>query len=94
MGLNITTDGIVKGFFGGNAYLAILALLFICVFLLKSGLGFVPGYRVELSEARSSGIELTNKVRYELAGYTALLARANQAFITDCLLYTSPSPRD
>ena len=83
MGLNITTDGIVKGFFGGNAYLAILALLFICVFLLKSGLGFVPGYRVELSEARSSGIELTNKVRYELAGYTALLARANQAFITE-----------
>ena len=83
MGLNITTDGVVKGFFGGNAYLAILALLFICVFLLKSGLGFVPGYRVELSEARVSGIELTNKVRYEVTGYTALLARANQAFIAE-----------
>ena len=35
MGLNITTDGVVKGFFGGNAYLAILALLFICVFSAK-----------------------------------------------------------
>ena len=83
MGLNITTDGVVKGFFGGNAYLAILALLFICVFLLKSGLGFVPGYRVELSEARVSGIELTNRVRYELTGYKALLARINQAFIAE-----------
>jgi len=83
MGLNFTTDGVVKGFFGGNAYLAILALLFICVFLLKSGLGFVPGYRVELGEARVSGIELTNKVRYEVAGYTALLARTNQAFIAE-----------
>ena len=83
MGLNITTDGVVKGFFGGNAYLAILALLFICVFLLKSGLGFVPGYRVELSEARVSGIELTNRVRYELTGYKALLARVNQAFIAE-----------
>jgi len=83
MGLNITTDGVVKGFFGGNAYLAILALLFICVFLLKSGLGFMPGYRVELGEARVSGVELTNKVRYELTGYKALLARANQAFIAE-----------
>ena len=83
MGLNITTDGMVKGFFGGNAYLAILALLFICVFLLKSGLGFVPGYRVELGEARVSGVELTNKVRYEVSGYKALLARANQAFIAE-----------
>ncbi len=83
MGLNITTDGAVKGFFGGNAYLAILVLLFICIFLLRSGLGFVPGYRVELGEARSSGIELTNKVRYELTGYTAILARANQAFIAE-----------
>ncbi len=83
MGLNFTTDGVVKGFFGGNAYLAILALLFICVFLLKSGLGFIPGYRVELGEARISGVELTNKVRYELTGYKALLARVNQAFIAE-----------
>jgi len=83
MGLNITTDGMVKGFFGGNAYLAILMLLFICVFLLKSGLGFVPGYRIELGEARLSGIELTNKVRYEVSGYKALLARVNQAFIAE-----------
>lgn len=83
MGLSISTDGVVKGFFGGNAYLAILALLFICLFLLKSGLGFVPGYREELSEARVSGVELTNKVRYEVAGYQALLARANQAFIAE-----------
>jgi len=83
MGLNITADGVVKGFFGGNAYLAIIALLFICAFLLKSGLGFMPGYRTELGEARISGVELTNKVRYELTGYKALLARVNQAFIAE-----------
>ena len=83
LGLNLNADGAVKGFFGGNAYLAILALLFICVFLLKSGLGFVPGYRVELSEARQSGVELTNLVRYEVNGYQAMLARMNQAFIAE-----------
>ena len=81
MGLRLNTNGAVKGFFGGNAYLAILFLLFICIFLFKSAIGFIPGYRTELSEARSSGIEASNHLYYQLVGYDALYTKINQAFI-------------
>jgi len=80
MGLNFNADGIVKGFFGGNAYLAILFLLFICLFLWKSGMGFIPSYKRELSDARVTGIEVSNKLKYELDGYDALASRIAQAY--------------
>ncbi len=83
MGLNLNADGAVKGFFGGNAYLAILFLLFICIFLFKSAIGFIPGYRTELSEARVSGIEAANHLNYQLVGYDALYTKINQAFINE-----------
>lgn len=83
MGLNLNADGAVKGFFGGNAYLAILFLLFICIFLFKSAIGFIPGYQTELSEARISGIEASNHVNYQLVGYDALYTKINQAFINE-----------
>jgi len=83
MGLNLNADGAVKGFFGGNAYLAILFLLFICIFLFKSAIGFIPGYRMELSEARTSGIEAANHINYQLVGYDALYTKINQAFINE-----------
>ena len=83
MGLNFNADGIVKGFFGGNAYLAILFLLFICIFLFKSAIGFIPNYRTELSEARESGIEAANHINYQLVGYDALYTKINQAFINE-----------
>jgi len=83
MGLNLNADGAVKGFFGGNAYLAILFLLFICIFLFKSAIGFIPGYRTELAEARISGIEAANHINYQLVGYDALYSKINQAFINE-----------
>ncbi len=83
MGLNLNADGAVKGFFGGNAYLAILFLLFICIFLFKSAIGFIPGYRTELAEARISGIEAANHINYQLVGYDALYTKINQAFINE-----------
>ncbi len=83
MGLNFNADGIVRGFFGGNAYLAILFLLFICIFLFKSAIGFIPGFRTELSEARISGIEAANHMNYQLVGYDALYTKVNQAFINE-----------
>lgn len=83
MGLNLNADGAVKGFFGGNAYLAILFLLFICIFLFKSAIGFIPGYRTELAEARTSGIEAANHINYQLTGYDALYTKINQAFINE-----------
>ncbi len=83
MGLNLNADGAVKGFFGGNAYLAILFLFFICIFLFKSAIGFIPGYRTELSEARISGVEAANHVNYQLTGYDALYTKVNQAFINE-----------
>lgn len=83
MGLRLTTDGSVKGFFGGNAYLAILFLLFICLFLLHAAIGFFPGYRVELSEARESGIEFVNVIKQETVGFTALKQKMEVAYIAE-----------
>ena len=83
MGLRLTTDGSVKGFFGGNAYLAIIFLLFICLFLLKAAIGFFPGYRVELSEARKSGVEFVNVIKQETVGFTALKRKMEVAYIAE-----------
>jgi len=83
MGLRLTTDGSVKGFFGGNAYLAIIFLLFICLFLLKAAIGFFPGYRVELSEARESGLEFVNVIKQETVGFTALKRKMEVAYIAE-----------
>lgn len=83
MGLHLTSDGSVKGFFGGNAYLAIIFLLFICLFLLKAAIGFFPGYRVELSEARESGIEFVNVIKQETVGFTALKRKMEVAYIAE-----------
>lgn len=79
----MTVDGTVKGFFGGNAYLAIIFLLFICLFLIRAAIGFFPGYRVELSEARQSGVELVNLIKEESAGYTALRQKMEVAYIAE-----------
>ena len=83
MGLRLTTDSSVKGFFGGNAYLAIIFLLFICLFLLKAAIGFFPGYRVELSEARESGLEFVNVIKQETVGFTALKRKMEVAYIAE-----------
>lgn len=80
MGLNFNSAGIVKGFFGGNAYLAIIFLLFICLFLFKSGMGFIPSYKNELANARESGLEASNMIHYELKGYNTISSKFNQAF--------------
>lgn len=81
MGLNFGTDGLVKGFFGGNAYLAILFLLFICLFLWKSAIGFVPHYKTELTEARLSGIELSNVIANETKGHQGIYNILNTGFV-------------
>ncbi len=79
----MTADGSVKGFFGGNAYLAIVFLLFICLFLLRAAIGFFPGYKVELREDRQSGIEFVNLLKQEVAGHTALLRKMDIAYIAE-----------
>ena len=81
MGLSFGTDGLVKGFFGGNAYLAILFLLFICIFLWKSAIGFVPHYKTELTEARLSGIELSNIIADETKGHQGLYNILSTGFV-------------
>lgn len=79
----MTVDGTVKGFFGGNAYLAIIFLLFICLFLLKAAIGFFPGYQIELREARQSGIEFINVIKQETAGHTILRQKMEVAYISE-----------
>lgn len=83
LGLNLNVDGAVKGFFGGNAYLAILFLLFICLFLWKSAIGFVPRYKMELTEARQSGIEASNIIADELKGHQAIYNILSSGFVEE-----------
>ena len=83
LGLQLTSDVTVKGFFGGNAYLAIICLLFICLFLIRAAIGFFPGYRIELSESRQSGVEYVNVIKQEVVGYTALRRKMELAYIAE-----------
>jgi len=83
LGFSLNTDNIVKSFFGGNSYLAITALLCICLFLIRASMGFFPDYRTNIKESRQSGIEFVDIMREEVAGLTALKRNIDIAYIAE-----------
>lgn len=54
-------------FFGSNAFLAVMALALISLFIAREAFFFFPQYHAELVEGRRCGLELTDRMGQELS---------------------------
>lgn len=63
--LGLTKETAVKGLFGGNAFVSVVVLALITLFLVKEGLGFFGQYRESLRLYRQSGLEYVDLMRGE-----------------------------
>ncbi len=70
--LGFTKDDLLKGLFGGNAFVSILVLSLITLFLFKEGAGFFGQYRDSLRLYRLSGLEYVETMRQEQDALSAL----------------------
>jgi phosphate transport system permease protein len=70
--LGLTTEDLIKTFFGGNAVVAIVVLALITIFLLKEGAGFFGQNRENLQIYRQAGLEYVDFMRAQVEGHTSL----------------------
>ncbi len=68
----VSADKMLKAFFGGNAFAAVIILLLITVFLFKEGIGFFGQYRESLELYRRSGLEYVDYIRGQADDFAAL----------------------
>ena len=68
----LTLDEIIKGFFGGNALVAIVVLGLIIAFLFREGAGFFGQNHNNLLIYRRAGLEYVDKIRAQENDHTAL----------------------
>ena len=89
--LALDWDSVVKYFFGGNAWVAILVLALITIFLFKEGIGFVAENAQNLRTYRKAGLEYVDILRKQADEFTDLnrnlnairLEQAKQLFAED-----------
>ena len=70
--LGLTLDECIQAFFGGNAFVAVVVLGLITVFLFKEGSGFFGQNRDNLELYRRSGLEYVDHMRQQEENHTAL----------------------
>ncbi|MHA3775345.1 phosphate ABC transporter permease subunit PstC [Verrucomicrobiota bacterium sgz303538] len=70
--LGLTLDDMIKVFFGGNAWVAIIVLGLITVFLFREGLGFFGQNLRNLRIYRLAGLEYVDFVRGQIDEHTAI----------------------
>lgn len=73
----------IRFFFGGNASLAIIILILICVFLAREGIMFFPDHHKGLKSYRLAGQELVDYVGEEIDAHTSLYSAANVAYYAE-----------
>ncbi|MEM1442083.1 MAG: phosphate ABC transporter permease subunit PstC [Verrucomicrobiota bacterium] len=73
----------IRFFFGGNASLAIIILILICVFLAKEAFMFFPQHHQGLKEYRQSGQEFVDYLGSEIKAHTSLYSSANIAYYAE-----------
>ncbi|MCH6257080.1 phosphate ABC transporter permease subunit PstC [Puniceicoccaceae bacterium K14] len=76
--MGLTRENALKGLFGGNAFVSILVLGLITLFLFKEGAGFFGQYRTSLALYRSAGLEYIEIVRDEQNSFAALTQYLNK----------------
>lgn len=75
--LALDWDSVVKYFFGGNAWVAILVLALITIFLFKEGVGFIAQNAESLRVYRQAGLEYVDILRNQSDEFTDLNRELN-----------------
>ena len=68
----LTLDDCIRAFFGGNAFVAVLVLGLITIFLFREGIGFFSQNRESLQVYRRAGLELVDHLKAQEARHTEL----------------------
>ncbi len=76
--LNLTWDDVVRYFFGGNAFMAVVVLALITIFLFREGFGFARLYRDDLTLYRRAGLEYVDILRGQSDRFTDLARELNR----------------
>lgn len=70
--LGLTLDECIQGFFGGNAFVAVIILALITLFLFREGSTFFEQNRDNLTIYRQAGLEYVDFIRQQEKDHTAL----------------------
>ncbi len=70
--LGLTLDECIQGFFGGNAFVAVIILALITLFLFREGSTFFEQNRDNLTIYRRAGLEYVDFIRQQEKDHTAL----------------------
>jgi len=70
--LGLNSGDFIRYFFGGNAFVAMLILALITIFLFKEGAGFFGQYREDLKVYQRAGLEYVDIVGEQTGDYIAL----------------------
>ncbi len=70
--LGLTLDECIQGFFGGNAFVAVIVLALITLFLFREGSTFFGQNRDNLTIYRQAGLEYVDFIRQQEKDHTAL----------------------
>lgn len=70
--LGLTLDECIQGFFGGNAFVAVIVLALITLFLFREGSTFFTQNRDNLTIYRQAGLEYVDFIRQQEKDHTAL----------------------
>jgi phosphate transport system permease protein len=70
--LGLTLDECIQGFFGGNAFVAVIVLALITVFLFREGSSFFGQNRDNLVIYRQAGLEYVDIIRQQEKDHAAL----------------------
>ena len=81
--LGLTFQDVIRYFFGGNASLAIVALLLICVFLIREAWLFFPTHRHDLAIFRQTGVEYVDLMLQEGIAHKEAYTLLNQAYLAE-----------
>ncbi len=77
--LGLDFDAAIKYFFGGNAFIAVVVLALITIFLFKEGFGFIAQNRRNLQVYRQAGLEYMDIMRARIDSHTKLGRQINAA---------------
>ncbi|MEY2482420.1 MAG: phosphate transport system permease protein [Verrucomicrobiota bacterium] len=67
-----TLENLIRLFFGGNAFVAVVVLVLITLFLIREGFGFFGGNLQNLRVYRAAGLEYVDIMRTQVEAHAAL----------------------
>lgn len=74
---------LIRYFFNGNASIAIIVLVLICLFLSREAVLFFPDHHHELTIYRKAGQEYVDYIKQEVDEYSLVYSKANIAYFAE-----------